>query len=255
MVEYAILNVPLLGRNLAASRSPRLQPSVSEEYGDMLSNEVARGDWTVDPENGQPLNSKGQTIADHLEFTLKTRPHWLLPVVLEDEADAVWTSGNLTKQGERLRQLEKFCGSKAAALVMLNEEAERYGVKPFTTQIGTKPGASGEKKSGDEGNATTNPWSKNFRGDEAARAARINSIIKTGTKFADALARAAGRVRNDVGLRWTFAPPPPPRIHLEENHICNQGCFASPVCHGENDEISLFKLRITADSHPIGHKA
>src|ERR1700690_3351370 len=86
-IKYAILNVPLLGRNLAASRTPRLQPSVPEEYGDMLSNEVAMGAWTVDPENGQPLNSKGQTLTDHLEFTLKTRPHWLMPAVLEDEAE------------------------------------------------------------------------------------------------------------------------------------------------------------------------
>jgi hypothetical protein len=191
-VEYKIFEVPLLGRNIAASRTPRLQASVAEEYGDMLSREVARGDWTVDPENGQPLNSKGQTIADHLEFTLSTRPHWLMPEVLADEAEDVWTSGNLTKQGERLKQLEHFCGSKVAALVMLTEEAERYGVKPFTTQIGVKSGDDKDKKPGDEGNLTTNPWSKNFRGDETARAARIASIMKQGTKLAHALAKSAG---------------------------------------------------------------
>src|SRR5579863_10235884 len=100
-VEYTILNVPLVGRNLAASRSPRLQPSVPAEYGDMLSREVQMGEWTVDPENGEPLNAKGQTIKDHLEFCISTRPHWLLPAILEDEADEVWTSGNLTLQGKR----------------------------------------------------------------------------------------------------------------------------------------------------------
>lgn len=199
-IEYRILEVPLLGRNLAASRTPRLQPSVPEEYGDMLSREVARGDWTVDPENGHPLNSKGQTIADHLEMTLSTRPHWLTPVVLEDEADDTWTSGNLTKQGQRLKQLEEFCGSKNAALVMLTEEAERYGVKPFTTQIGTKPGdadKSTERKASE--NLSNNPWSASFRGDEAARAARFASILTLekqgelwGTKLGDANARSAG---------------------------------------------------------------
>src|SRR5579863_6888486 len=128
-VEYTILNVPLVGRNLAASRAPRLQPSVPAEYGDMLSREVSAGEWTVDPENGEPLNSKGQNLQEHLEFTLGTRPHWLLPEVLEDEAEAVWLSEtpNLSVRGKRLQALEKFAGSKAAALVLFKEEAARYG--------------------------------------------------------------------------------------------------------------------------------
>jgi hypothetical protein len=74
---------------------------------------------------------------------------------------------------------------------MMNEEAERYGVKPGTTQKGTKPGEE-RKGPADEGNLTTNPWSRNFRGDETARAARIASICKQGTKLAEALAKAAG---------------------------------------------------------------
>jgi hypothetical protein len=194
MPDYAILKAPLLGRNLAASRTPRLQPSVPAEYGDILSREVAMGEWTVDPENGEPLNSKGQSIKDHLEFAISTRPHWLLPAVLEDDADEVWTSGNLTLQGKRLKQLEEFSGSKAAALVLLTEEAERYGVKPFTTAKGVKPGDDANKghDKKPEGNLTTNPWSQNFRGDEATRTARIASICKQGTKLADALAKAAG---------------------------------------------------------------
>jgi hypothetical protein len=194
MVEYTILNVPLLGRNLAASRSPRLQPGVPAEYGEMLSREVAMGEWTVDPENGDPLNSKGQTIKDHLEFCISTRPHWLLPALLEDEADEVWTSGNLTLQGKRLKQLEEFSGSKAAALVLLTEEAARYRVRPFTTEIGVKPGDNANKSSDKkpDANLSTNPWSQKFRGDEETREARIASIIKQGTKLADALAKAAG---------------------------------------------------------------
>lgn len=191
MVEYAILNVPLVGRNLAASRAPRLHPSVPAEYSDMLSREVQAGEWIVDPENGEPLNAKGQNLQQHLEFTLGTRPHWLVPEVLEDEAEAVWTSGSLTLQGQRLKQLENFAGSKAAALVLLREEAERYGVKPFTTEKGVRPGEE-RKGPADQANLSTNPWSKDFRGDEAARAAKIASICKQGTKLADALAKAAG---------------------------------------------------------------
>ena len=52
-IKYAILNVPMLGQNLAASRTPRLQPSVPVEVNTMFSGEVSRGEWTVDPENGQ----------------------------------------------------------------------------------------------------------------------------------------------------------------------------------------------------------
>lgn len=193
-VNYKIFEVPLLGRNLAASRSPRLQPSCGEEYGAMLSDEVGRGNWSVDATTGDPINSSGQTLQEHLEFTISTRPHWLMPQVLEDEAEKTWTSGNLTLQGRRLKQLEEFCnGSKAAALVMLTEEAERFGVKPFTTAVGVKPGSKdgGEKKPAQE-NLSTNPWSKSYRGDEAARDAQIASILKMkGTKLAENLARAA----------------------------------------------------------------
>lgn len=200
-VEYVILNVPLVGRNLAASRTPRLQPSVPAEYGDMLSDEVARGEWTIDPENGEPLSVKGETIPQHLENKIKPRPHWPAPVVLNDVADDVWTSGNLTRQGERLRELERFCGSKATALVAFNEEAARYGVKPGSTKPGTKPNTDGEKKPGDKtvpqslnrDASTTNPWSDKFRGTEAERDAKIASILKVqGSKLSEALARAAG---------------------------------------------------------------
>jgi len=193
-IKYEVLNVPLRGRNLAASRTPRLQPSVPEEFSDMLSNEVSHGTWTVDPTNGEPLHATGASIEQHLELTLKTRPHWLMPAVLEDEAEACWLSGNLTAQGQRFEQIKKFAnGSHAAALVLFEEEAARFNTKPGSTKPGTKPGddanKSADKKS--EGNLT-NPWSRDFRGDEATREARIASICKQGTKLAKALAKAAG---------------------------------------------------------------
>src|ERR1700688_3395314 len=106
-VEYNIYEVPLLGRNLAASRIPRLQPTVPEEYGGMLSDEVSRGAWTVDPQNGEPLSAKGMTIAQHLEFMLNTRAHWLMPTVLQDEADGAWVGpGNITARGKRFEQIK-----------------------------------------------------------------------------------------------------------------------------------------------------
>src|ERR1700676_5263598 len=138
-VEYRILNVPLIGTNVAASRVPRLQVKVPAEFGEMLSAEVARGEWTI-AENGEPLHVSGATIPERLEFKISTRDFWLMPVAVADAADETWTSGSLTKQGVRLKELEKSCGSKAAALVLLTEEAALYGVKPFTTEIGVKRG-------------------------------------------------------------------------------------------------------------------
>jgi hypothetical protein len=192
-VSYEVLNVPPRGITLAASRNPRLQPSVPAEYGDFLSREVARGEWSVDPQNGEPLNSKGQTVQQHLEFCITTRPHWLMPVAKgsDDEAEKVWLSGNITLQGQRLLHLQKFCNSKAGGLAMWNEEAERFGAKAGSTLPGTLPDGKGDKKPAET--LSTNPWSKNFRGDEAERTAKIASIINVkGTKFADALAKSAG---------------------------------------------------------------
>jgi hypothetical protein len=193
-IEYRVFNVPTTGRNVAASRIPRLQPSVPDEFADMLSRDVQAGQWTVDVENGEPLRADGKSIIEYLEFMLATRPHWLMPEALADPADDTWTSGNLTLQGARLTHLEKYCGSKAAALVMLTEEAAQYGVRPFTTEKGVKKG-DGDGKKPDAASAkdlSTNPWSANFKGDAAAREAKIKSILKQGTCFAEGLARSAG---------------------------------------------------------------
>jgi hypothetical protein len=194
-VKYGVLKVVPRGIDLAKSRHPRLQPTVAEEYGDMLSREVAASRWTIDPENGEPLNSAGQTLVQHLEFTLSTRPHWLMPAVLEDEAEAVWLAEtpSLSVRGKRLQQLERHIGSKAAALVAFKEEAARFGItNPMSLQQGSKPGSDKGDGKKPAANLSENPWSQQFRGDEIARAAKIASIIKTGTKFAEGLAKAAG---------------------------------------------------------------
>jgi hypothetical protein len=124
-----------------------------------------------------------------------------MPTVLQDAAEAVWLSEtpNLSVRGKRLEAIETFCGSKAAALVMFKEEAERYGVtNPMSLQRGSKPGEkSAEKKaSGKPGDiaGANNPWSSEWRNGEEARMAKITSIIKTSTKLADNLSRAAGTV-------------------------------------------------------------
>src|SRR5437660_437243 len=64
-VEYEILKIPLMGRNLAASRVPALQAAVPQEWADILSGEVAAGDWSMF--DGAPIHSSGQNIQQRLE--------------------------------------------------------------------------------------------------------------------------------------------------------------------------------------------
>ena len=195
-IEYRIFNIPLLGQNIAASRVPRLQPSVPAEFAQMLSAELA--DWGID-ENGEPLHKLGQTITDRLEFRISKdvtgpRTHWPMPTAAADAAESLWLSDkpSITERGKRLQELEKGCGSKAAALILFKEEAQRFGItNAMSLQQGTKPGEKSNKKA-DDGNKRNNPWAIEFAGDEAARLSRITSIIKTSTKLADSMARSAG---------------------------------------------------------------
>jgi hypothetical protein len=198
MVDYEILRLPTLAQNLAASATKRVQAKVPEDFALMVSDAIADGDWGhIDPESGERVNAKGQTLVEFFEAERAKRPFWDMPAVLEDEAEAAWTSGNMTKHGERWKQLRKFHGSDKLADVAFAEEAKDWSVKPYTTQIGTKPGEK-SKAPTDQANLSSNPWSDRWRGDETARAARIASVLKAGIgkkpedSLAGKLAKAAG---------------------------------------------------------------
>src|SRR5437868_806734 len=137
MAEYNYTDVVRLGINAANARVPRLQISASREFGEMLSREVAAGEWVQDGE--QVINSVGQPPEQYLDFLISSRPHWEVPATVVDAGDDVWTSGSLTKQGKRWRELKAHLGSDAAADKALAEEAALYGVVPGSTQIGVKP--------------------------------------------------------------------------------------------------------------------
>lgn len=197
MLDKSILHIPLLAVNLAALRTPRMQKEAITEYGDWVSREITLGNFSIDPANGEPIHSTGQNLDEHREAWIKPRPHSLVPVTLEDPTDDTWTSGNITKQGARLKQLRAFCGSDAAALVLLTEEAALYGVKPFTTEkgekIGTKPKDAGSHGSHGGG---SNPWgesyAKSHSQDEVyAERGRLMKVL--GLKPCAAMAAAAGR--------------------------------------------------------------
>ncbi len=192
-VNYEVLNLPLRAFNLAGSRVPRLQQYVPAEFRDnWISPQVARGEWNIDPVDGAHINSAGQTLEEYLEFWLKSRPHAFEPIVLEDPVDDTWTSGSLTKQGARFKELKAFCASDAAALVLLTEEAAKFGVKPFTTEKGEKITAPRGAKSGGNAVSSQNPWSDAYvkrHGQEAAykeraRLLKLLGVSKCATEWA-----------------------------------------------------------------------
>ena len=183
-------DVKTLGLNAGHAHEPKIQTSAIAEYGDMLSGEIERGEWSMF--ESQPIHVSGANVEQRLEEVLKNRPHWFVPPEQVDVAEAIWLSGNITEHGKRLKTLEQLLGNKKTADAAWRAEAAQFGVTaPGTTQKGIKPGSKSAEEKTDQ--STTNPWSANFRGDEAARIARIDNVIKNkGTKFAAALAKAAG---------------------------------------------------------------
>jgi hypothetical protein len=200
-VEYRVLSVPLLARNLISSRigsdGERVQPSVPENYSRDLSREVTDGEWSVD-EKGEPINSKGQNLQEHCEEWISTRPFCLMPVVKDDPSGDCWLLGNITMQGARLRHLTKYCGgNEPAAILMLKEEAEAHGVKFFTTEKGHKPGEMSAPTDSKPkvGPLNQNPWSDEYLKRHTAEemVAEQTRLIKLGSAFAANIAKAAGK--------------------------------------------------------------
>jgi hypothetical protein len=196
--KYEYVDVVRLGINAGNARIPRLQRSAVTEFGELLSIEVQRGEWSQDGHSA--LNAVGQSPEQYLEFVLTTRPHWEIPATVIDAADDTWTSGSLAKQGERWRTLRAHLGSDAVTNAAMAEEAAAYGARFGSTVKGVPPGsAKGEEKPA--AGLSSNPWSDRFNGSEEQRLAKMASIIKTGTKFASDMARSAGKTITGAPLK------------------------------------------------------
>ena len=191
-VEYRIFNIVKTGTDLMSARVPRVQPSATAHFGDHLSWMVGADMWCIDPVSGNPLSYEGKTIEQVLEEWLSTRPHALMPVALEDTSGECWREGNLTKQAQRFKELRAFTGSDAAAMILFTEEAAAYGVKPGSTEKGEKIVKGADKKSA---GSSSNPWDQEHwrGGDETARQAKMQSIIRNSTAMARTMAKSAGR--------------------------------------------------------------
>jgi hypothetical protein len=190
--EYKLLNIPKLGAELIAARVPRVQPSAQSHFVDHLSWMVSSDMWTVDPTSGNPLSYKGKTLEEEAEHWIEERPNALMPVELVDTSGECWTTGNITLQGQRLKELRAFCGSDAAAMVMFQEEAAAYGTKPGSTAKGVK--VEKADKAGKKPGSPGNPWDKDYwkGGDEDARQAAMLSIIRSSTERARTMSKSVG---------------------------------------------------------------
>jgi hypothetical protein len=192
-IEYRIFDVVKTGTALIASRTPRIQPSAQRHFADHLSWMVSSDMWSIDPTSGEPISYKGKTIEQECEGWIEERPNVLEPVELTDTSGECWTEGNLSKQGERLRELERFTGNKKSALAALTAEAAEYGVKPGSTERGEKIDSKGDGKKA--AGSSGNPWDQEHwrGGDETARQAAMLSIIRTSTERARTMAKSVNR--------------------------------------------------------------
>jgi hypothetical protein len=202
MAEYKILDVVRLGVAAARSRIPPLFPSfIDNEWSGVLSDQVARGEW-VQVDDINIVNQKGQDVFGALEDYLVPRPHCEIPKAVVEVRNEVWTSGSLTLQAERWKEIRRvFSPGKAGdalATASLREEAALYGVKPGSIEKGVAPGS---KPKGD-GDTSENPWMKStWRFGEESRQAKILSIIKTSSKLAADMAAKAGVSLSGHALR------------------------------------------------------
>jgi hypothetical protein len=162
-------------------------PSAVEELCARVSQEVRDGKWRQ--VNGEPMFTGSKIPQDPLEYVgavLITRPHYLLSQDATDHAELAF--------GERPTLEARGNFVKLYGQEVYRRTMQQWGCND-TLKPGTRPGpnvdAAGKEKPAT--GSSTNPWAKNFNGDNAARDAKIAGIIRgMGTKKAAEFARAAG---------------------------------------------------------------
>jgi hypothetical protein len=192
MSEFHYIDVVKLGINAANARVPRLQKSAINEFGDMLSLMVTAGEFVIDGDDA--LTAEGQNVEQLLDHLISTRPHWEVPATVVDAADVTWTSGDLTLQGKRWKELRAFLGSDAATNAAMAAEAELYGARPGSTKKGVRPGDV-LPKAVDHANALSpsNPWNPKSKYTPQEALAEQTRLLKAlGTPACVSMAAACG---------------------------------------------------------------
>ena len=123
-----------------------------------------------------------------LDLTLATRPHWIIPEIVTVVSDDTWTSGNLTKQAARWKEIFAVLGDKAATDRAMAEEAARYGTKVGSTVPGVVPGT--KPATSEKSDTRDNPYK--MRLDDPRRQQRIEEFVaKSPAYLVRGLAKAA----------------------------------------------------------------
>jgi hypothetical protein len=149
----------------------------------LIGETPAMGFRNVD---GELIRAGGETIEEYVASLRKKRPHFFQPDEIVDEAEKAWGAHpTLTARGEFLKNY----GSAVYAMTRDQWLGSDGNLKP-----GVRPGPPDAKTGkAPDTSSPSNPWSKNFVGDDTERASRIASVIKAmGTTGAAGLAKAAG---------------------------------------------------------------
>jgi hypothetical protein len=191
--------------------NPRLQPSFVNEIGEIASQMVANGHVVIDTDGGVLTAEPGQppfTVEEWVSKYALDRPFGAVPAVQIDQADDTWTSGSLTKQGDRFKVLRAALGSDKLATAAMDAEAAQYGTTRGTTKPGVKPDPDGKKPVADSNSDSQSPF--NPRKTYTSQEARENEIIKFIRRFGTPTAQKhaarfgvdlAGRVLKPKGTK------------------------------------------------------
>jgi hypothetical protein len=139
MAEYRHRDVVREMIDDARVRVPRLQPSyITVTLGERLSDIVTSGGVVIGDDGVPLIGDPPLTSQEWIDAQVALEPHGEIPAAIIDPEDDTWLSGNLTKQGERLKTLEAVLPKKAA-LEALHAEATLYSTQVGSLKPGVKP--------------------------------------------------------------------------------------------------------------------
>jgi hypothetical protein len=137
---------------------------------------VLTGETIEDWAKGRRKNSPG----DYADF-VPDDPDQLMHLYSEEAFGPMCSPKTVTRLYKFMNDPGRFA-----------ELAKAWGCDTVRMLPGQRPGSVDEVKKPAAEGLSNNPWSASFHGDEDARNERIDAVCKTGTKLADALAKAAG---------------------------------------------------------------
>jgi hypothetical protein len=178
-MPYHYVDCVKLAIDTARARIPMLQESAINEFADIVSQDVMRGDWTAI--EGKPLHKSGKNLESYLDHCILERTddkgncHWLIPEVVV-EATEMWLNPTLTAQGKRWKEINAVLNDPDATNEAMAKEAAKYGCTVGSTRPGTKPGAKPAAPDA-KSDPRANPYM--LRADDPTRLDKIIKFLKT----------------------------------------------------------------------------